>query len=619
MNSYIKNYPRPQLVRPAWTDLNGTWKFQFDDHDKGETERWYETFPEKTLQIEVPFTYETKCSGVEDTAHHAQVWYSRSVELTEEKRKGKKTLIHFEGSDFLTKLWVNGTYVGCHRGGYARFTFDITRYLHTGANDLTVKVEDSCSIEQPRGKQRWVPENFGCWYVQTTGIWKTVWLEAVPETYLKGMKLTPDLSNNTIRAEYETSALEEGNWEIETEIWFGEQKINRSVKPVHRDRVLDVISVYRPDLEPWGVYHWMPGAPNLYDMTVRILKDGIVVDEAASYFGMRDIRIEAGNILLNGRPLYQRLILDQGYWENSNLTPPDEETLIDDIDKIQSMGYNGVRKHMKIEDERFLYWCDKKGLLVWSEMAATYEFSDQAVQEFTTEWMEIVRQNYSHPSIITWTPFNESWGVPKIKTDKQQQKFTEAIYYLTKSMDAMRPVIVNDGWEHTVSDIITLHDYEEAGEVFFNRYNGNLEKMMKFLKFIIARTNHQWLRATNTRDSRSSSASLAVSRSPAAERMTGATATPYRRRKNSWIVSTGSRPRSRSCRTWWATATRRYLMYSRRSTDCSMRTMHTSFRQTGLKKSTAERSESGGSGTENTFITTRKSNRKKYDCFYAYF
>ena len=174
MNLYIKNYPRPQLVRPAWTDLNGTWKFQFDDHDKGETEKWYETFPEKTLQIEVPFTYETKRSGVEDTAHHAQVWYSRSVELTEENRKGKKTLIHFEGSDFLTKLWVNGTYVGCHRGGYARFTFDITRYLHTGANDLTVKVEDSCSIEQPRGKQRWVPENFGCWYVQTTGIWKTV-------------------------------------------------------------------------------------------------------------------------------------------------------------------------------------------------------------------------------------------------------------------------------------------------------------------------------------------------------------------------------------------------------------------------------------------------------------
>ena len=162
MNSYIKNYPRPQLVRPAWTNLNGTWKFRFDDDNEGETEKWYETFPEKTFHIEVPFTYETKRSGIEDTAHHAQVWYDRSVELTEEDLNKKKTLIHFEGSDFLTKLWVNGTYVGCHRGGYVRFTFDITRYLRAGANDLAVKVEDSCSIEQPRGKQRWVPENFGC-------------------------------------------------------------------------------------------------------------------------------------------------------------------------------------------------------------------------------------------------------------------------------------------------------------------------------------------------------------------------------------------------------------------------------------------------------------------------
>ena len=232
MNSYIKNYPRPQLVRSTWTNLNGTWKFQFDDKNDGETQRWYEAFPEQPLSIEVPFTYETKRSGIGDPAAHEQVWYARTVEMAKEELEERRILIHFEGSDFLTKLWVNGTYVGCHRGGYARFTFDITRYLRVGANELTVKVEESYSIEQPRGKQRWVPENFGCWYVQTTGIWKTVWLESVPTAYLKGLKLTPDLSNNTIRAEYETSELGEGNWEIETEIWFGDQKINRSVKPV---------------------------------------------------------------------------------------------------------------------------------------------------------------------------------------------------------------------------------------------------------------------------------------------------------------------------------------------------------------------------------------------------
>jgi beta-galactosidase/beta-glucuronidase len=185
---------------------------------------------------------------------------------------------------------------------------------------------------------------------------------------------------------------------------------------------------------------------------------------------MREIRIDGQNVLLNGRPLYQRLILDQGYWKDSHLTPPDEEALIEDIDKIQALGYNGLRKHQKIEDERFLLWCDVKGMLVWSEAAAAYQYTDYAVEEFTREWMEIVKQNYNHPCIITWTPFNESWGVNRIGTNRSEQHFTEAIYHLTKSMDKNRPVIVNDGWEHTVSDIITLHDYEEIGEILRKRY-----------------------------------------------------------------------------------------------------------------------------------------------------
>ena len=185
---------------------------------------------------------------------------------------------------------------------------------------------------------------------------------------------------------------------------------------------------------------------------------------------MREIRIDEGKILLNGVPLYQKLILDQGYWKESGLTPPSEEALTEDIDKIRRMGFNGVRKHMKIEDERFLYWCDVKGILVWSEMPATYSFDDLAIKSFTSEWIDIVRQNYNHPCIITWTPFNESWGVPDIKTSKVEQAFTKMIYYLTKSMDPMRPVITNDGWEHTISDILTLHDYEEDGDIFRKKY-----------------------------------------------------------------------------------------------------------------------------------------------------
>jgi len=221
---------------------------------------------------------------------------------------------------------------------------------------------------------------------------------------------------------------------------------------------------------------WSPENPNLYDISLTLKRNGKVIDMVLSYFGMRDIRIEGCNVLLNGIPLYQRLILDQGYWKDSHLTAPDEEALIADIDKVMSAGYNGVRKHQKIEDEKYLYWADVKGLLVWSEMAAAFEFNDDAVTMFTREWMEIVRQNYNHPSIITWTPFNESWGIPAVKTDTTQQLFTEAIYYLTKSYDKYRPVICNDGWEHTISDIITIHDYEEEGEASFMSGTANTSK-----------------------------------------------------------------------------------------------------------------------------------------------
>ncbi len=476
MKSYRKDYPRPQLVRDSWTSLNGAWDFAFDDAKCGEKEKWYEVFPAQALQICVPFTYETVTSGIADPSHHETVWYHKVLEKA--GNEGKLTLLHLEGCDFETDVWVNGTHVGTHRGGYARFSFDITAYLQEGENHLVIRAKDSMSIEQPRGKQRWQKDNFGCWYVQTTGIWKTVWTEEVPEVYLEALKATPDITDGCIRMEYLVAGdIAAKEYEIETEVSFAGTLIAKSRKQVCRKLVKDDICIYRPEESPWGIHTWGPGHPELYDVTIRILEAGQTLDEVYSYFGMREIRIEEGNILLNGSPLYQRLILDQGYWKDSHLTPPDEQALIDDIDKLQAMGFNGLRKHMKIEDERFLYWCDVKGMLVWSEMAAAYEFSDDAVEEFTKEWLEIVRQNYSHPCIITWTPFNESWGVPRIKTCRKQQEFTEAIYYLTRSIDGMRPIITNDGWEHTISDILTLHDYEEDGDVFFDRYDGHLEEI----------------------------------------------------------------------------------------------------------------------------------------------
>ena len=412
MKCYIKDYPRPQFVREDWENLNGTWDFAFDDANQGEREKWFETFT-GDLKIQVPFTYETKMSGIQDEKRHDNVWYHRTIQVDAGKLEGRRFMIHFEGSDFHTKLWVNGQYAGDHKGGYARFSFDITELLKDGENEITVKAEDSFDTQQPRGKQRWTDDNFGCWYVQTTGIWKTVWTEYVPEVRLDKVKMTPVLHDAALELEYEVEAPEcllDGQIEVVAEVTFGDTLISRTKTAVTSSHIKTTADVYHKGGNgfEWGVRTWSPEDPSLYDVTFQVVKDGEVVDTIGSYFAMREIRIDGPNILLNGRQLYQRLILDQGYWKDSHLTPPSEEALIEDIDKIHALGYNGLRKHQKTEDERFLYWCDVKGMLVWSEVAAAYQYSDKAVEEFTREWLEIVRQNYNHPCIITWTPVNES-------------------------------------------------------------------------------------------------------------------------------------------------------------------------------------------------------------------
>ncbi len=475
MKCYKKDYPRPQFVRDNWENLNGTWDFEFDDKNEGENQKWYREFP-GTLKIQVPFTYETKLSGIHDETRHDNVWYRRTITADADRLKDNRYILHFEGSDFLTKVWVNGELAGTHTGGYARFSFDITDLVHDGENEVVVKAEDSFDVQQPRGKQRWMNENYACWYVQITGIWKTVWSEYVPNISLRNVKMTPNLENYSLELEYEADAPESlmnENLLVMATVSYDGKVINRTLSAMtssHIETAMDLF-VPNPNGNDWMTIHmWSPENPELYDIEFEVLLNGKTVDKIGSYFALREIRIDGPNILLNGRPIYQRLILDQGYWKDSNLTPPSEEALIEDIDKIHALGYNGLRKHQKIEDERFLYWCDVKGMLVWSEMAAAYRFTDRAVIEFTKEWMEIVKQNYNHPCIITWTPMNESWGMSHVETKKTEQDFTEMVYHLTKSLDPHRPVVVNDGWEHTVSDIITLHDYEEVGEILYKRY-----------------------------------------------------------------------------------------------------------------------------------------------------
>lgn len=480
MKCYIKDYPRPQFVRNNWENLNGTWDFCFDDQNIGETDEWYHNF-ETQMTIQVPFTYETKLSGIQDESRHDNIWYHRIININKKLLRENDYILHFEGSDFITKVWVNGQYVGNHRGGYSRFSFDITKLLKDGENHLTVKVEDSFDMQQPRGKQRWLDENYLCWYVQTTGIWKTVWSEYVPKISLDKVKMTPNIEDFSLEIEYDIIAPENrlnGELMIETTITFEDQLVSKTLTAFpdshvcsKADMKLKLPTNYINDAPIWS-----PATPNLYDIQFRLLDNGTVLDEVGSYAAMRQIRIDGSNILLNNKILYQKLILDQGYWKDSHLTPPDEEALIEDIDKIHALGYNGLRKHQKTEDERFLYWCDVKGMLVWCEAPSSYRYSDYSAEEFTKEWLEIVKQNYNHPCVITWTALNESWGINKVHTNVKQQHFTEAVYHLTKMFDPYRPVLVNDGWVNTISDILTFHDYDPSGERFHKRYIGRKEE-----------------------------------------------------------------------------------------------------------------------------------------------
>lgn len=465
----IKNYPRPQFVRDSWLSLNCKWKFVFDDENVGEEKQFFNKFPNSN-EILVPFTYETKMSGINDETVHENIWYSNDININAEKNKS--IILHFEGSDFVTKLWINGNYVGMNIGGYHRFSFDITKFIVDGKNNFTIKVEDSLSKVQPRGKQRYKNESFKCWYIQTTGIWKTIWIESVSKNHIVSVKNTPDYDNKNIEIELVTNISEKDitNFEIETEILF-DNKIVNSKKQIIEDKILNynvnIHSVENND----EINFWSPENPNLYDINYKLYYKGNIIDEVSSYFGIRKISIENSKIFLNNKELYLKMILDQGYWPDSHLTPPSEEAIIKDINIVKKYGYNGIRKHQKIEDERFLYYCDINGILVWSEMANCYEFNDKSIEYFMNEWIKVVKQNYNHPSIITWVPINESWGIPNVSVQKNEQNFANSLYYITKSIDKTRPVISNDGWEHTISDIITIHDYKQDPELLYNEYN----------------------------------------------------------------------------------------------------------------------------------------------------
>lgn len=463
---YIPEYPRPQLVRADWQNLNGEWKFGFGESVK-QSDALCGKLP---LKIRVPFSYETKLSGIADPAPHHSVWYSRTVA----GKKGKRTLLHFEGADYQTRVYVNGALAGEHAGAYERFSFDITDYLTEEKNVLSVCCSDSNHPVQVRGKQRWESENFGCWYVQTTGIYKTVWLEYVSDLYLTHCKITPSIKDNSVKFDFGVS-VPSPSASVRFDISFGGKHV-KSVCASAED-IENSVSVRLDSANlTYQVELWNPDCPVLYDADITVLSDGKECDKAGSYFGLREFTAKDGKLLLNNAPFYSRLLLDQGYWAESGITPPSEDALVKDIELSKAMGFNGVRKHQKVEDERFLYYADIMGFVVWCELPSNHFACDGAACDITRQWLNIVRQNYNHPSVVTWVIFNESWGVRNILSNESQQNLATGLYYLTKSIDTMRPVVSNDGWMHAESDILTLHHYEQSGEKLYSYYD-SIEKL----------------------------------------------------------------------------------------------------------------------------------------------
>ncbi|HEY0826737.1 MAG TPA: glycoside hydrolase family 2 TIM barrel-domain containing protein [Bacilli bacterium] len=470
MTSITRNeYPRPQFERSEWMNLNGTWEFEFDDHNIGEMVKWYKSHP-FSKEIKVPFCFQSELSGIGDTSFHDIVWYRRNLVLPD-PYMGKRIVLHFGAVDYSAKVWINGEFSVAHEGGHTPFSADITDLLQKGNNTIVVRAQDySQDVTLPRGKQYWKEKSDIIFYTRTTGIWQSVWLEPLSTTYLQRVQLTPDIDHNKIQIRSFVNGWA-GNTDLRLKISISFQgkcvvEDLIQIKEKEEERTIKLHDFNDHGMGQW----WSPEQPNLYDVQFTLIEKEQIVDQVNSYFGMRKISIEDGIICLNNRPYYMKLILDQGYFPGGVLTAASDETFRKDIEYTKLMGFNGVRKHQKIEDPRYIYWCDRMGLLLWGEMANAYQYSEKYVSRFTQEWQEAIQRDYNHPCLVVWVPINESWGVPNILVDKRQQEHVLSIYHLTKSLDSTRLVISNDGWEHVKSDICTIHDYEWRREVLEERY-----------------------------------------------------------------------------------------------------------------------------------------------------
>jgi beta-galactosidase/beta-glucuronidase len=460
-------YPRPQLVREHWQSLNGTWKFCYDDEKKF---RFPLTPIEWTHEITVPFPPESKASGINDRGFHKICWYQRDFFI---QPSGGRILLHFGAVDYSTRVWVNDHLVAEHEGGHTSFHSDITRALNeAGPQTVTVFVEDDpLDLAKPRGKQDWQLEPHSIWYPRTTGIWQPVWLERVSNTYIHKLRWTPFFEGYEIGCEVFVVGDVEDDLTVEVKIWHESKMLADDEYKIIGGEAHRKIALSDPGIDDSrNELLWSPERPTLLDAEITLRHKGQVLDKARSYTAMRSVTISRDRFMLNGRPYPLRLVLDQGYWSDTLLAAPSDDALKKDVELAKAMGFNGVRKHQKIENPRYMYWADKLGLLVWEEMPSAYRFTPKAISRMMREWSDVIDRDYSHPCVIVWVPFNESWGVPNLTSIQAHRNAVEALYHLTRTLDETRPVIGNDGWEASATDILGIHDYDCDPERLQSRY-----------------------------------------------------------------------------------------------------------------------------------------------------
>ncbi len=459
------DYPRPQMVRDNWQNLNGVWDFQFDFGATGEERKMYLTenfYTGDVKKINVPFCPESKLSGIEYKDFMSAVLYSRKVTLPKEAA-GKRVILHFGAVDYEAKVWVNDQLAGSHKGGYSSFSFDITALVQEGENTLTLWVKDEPrSGRQPHGKQSRPYYSKMCDYSRTTGIWQTVWMEFVPMEYVKGYKVYPNVHDSSVKID--VTAVAANGTDITLEASLDGKVVGKAQSKISCGLATVVMKL--DELRLWDV-----GQPNLYDLTITMGEDKL-----ACYFGMRTVEIKPDALYLNGRPFFMRLILDQGFNPDGIYTYPSDEYLKRDIELSMSLGFNGARLHERVFEERTLYYADKLGYVVWGEYANNNDqFNGNGVPDFLPEWMETMERDFNHPAIIGWCINNESYWMPSLDACNQ-----ETIYDVTKRLDPTRPVIDASGGVHFKTDMFDVHDYTADPVKFAEKLAPMLEDPKKF-------------------------------------------------------------------------------------------------------------------------------------------